>query len=222
MMEKSIMTGAEPDEVWPLVRDFHYSARMPAAIQHIYVVRSAGGLFGDTGDVLAACIFSIPPTRWAEPVIELSRLVRNPDYREPLSSLIAFSCRHLRRLGEPLAVSFADWTQKHHGGIYQASGWNYAGMRDRAMDGLIVDGRFVPGRSCVSAWGTRSPDRLRERFPNKVIEPHYDEGKHCYWRALTRIGIKRAGVLNLTSLPYPKPNAARQQDEPAPTGVSGV
>jgi len=30
------MTGAEPDEVWPLVRDHHYAGRMPSNIQHCY------------------------------------------------------------------------------------------------------------------------------------------------------------------------------------------
>jgi len=118
-------------------------------------------------------------------------------------------------------VSFADWTERHHGGIYQAAGWQYAGMRERRMDGLIVNGQFKSGRSCNHAWGTRSPERLRAVLPSADIEPHYDEGKHLYWRALTVAGKTRAKRLGLDSLPYPKPdNAACPSDAPAPAGVS--
>ena len=216
------MTGANQDEVWPLIRDFHYSRRMPGNIQHVYAVRKPGGFFGDHGEVVAAAVFSIPPTRWSEDVIELTRLVRDPNHPEPLSKLISFSCQWLRKQGWALAVSFADWTQSHHGGIYQASGWNYDGCRDRAMDGVMIDGVFKPGRSCNSAWGTRSPTKLQERFPDKKIEPHFDEGKHLYWKPLRVAGTAKARRLGLTAIPYPKPNAARPADEQVPTCASTV
>ena len=136
----AVFTGAEQDEVWPLVRDFHYSRRMPANIQHCYAARNSGGLFGDTGEPLAGVVFSIPPTRWSEDVLELSRLVMVSNGGIQLSQLVSFACKHLRKQGWHLLVSFADWTQRHHGGIYQAAGWNYSGCRDRRMDGLIIDG----------------------------------------------------------------------------------
>lgn len=207
------LTGATQDECWPLVKAFHYSRRMPANVQHCFAARRDGGLFGDYGDPIAAVIFSIPPTRWTEPVIELSRLVRRDDAEISLSALISFAMGWLRRKGEHLAVSFADWTHDHHGGVYQASGWNYGGFRDRRMDGVFINGVFKPGRSCNSAFGTRSPNRLREQMPDAEIEPHYDEGKHLYWKPLTVAGKTRAKRLGLQSLPYPKPNADRPSDE---------
>ncbi len=216
------MTGAEPAEVWPLIRDFHYSRRMPANIQHCYAVRGAGGLFGDKGDVLAAVVFTIPPTRWSEEVIELARLIRRPDYDQPLSKLISFACGWLRKQGWALAVSFAARTQNHHGGIYQAAGWNYDGCRDRAMDGVFIDGVFKPGRSCNSTWGTRSPDKLIELLPGKTIEPHYDEGKHLYWKPLRVAGNAKGRRLGLRATSYPKPNATCPVDAPVPTGESAV
>jgi len=215
-------TGAEPDEVWPLIRSYHYSRRMPGNIQHCYVARCRGGLFGDHGEVLAAAIFSIPPTRWSEEVIELTRLVRNETYSVPLSSLISFSCANLKKNGWSLAVSFADQQQGHHGGIYQASGWNYDGRRERRMDGLLINSVFKPGRSCNSQWGTRSPEKLRKILPSHHIEPHFDEGKHLYWKPLSIAGRSRARRLKLKALPYPKPNAARPLDEPLPRGESEV
>lgn len=216
------MTGAEPDELWPLVKQFHYSKRMPSNIQHCYAVRNAGGLFGDNGDPLAGIIYAIPGAKWGEEVIELSRLVRRPEFPVPLTQLIAFSTGWLKRQGWALVVSFADRTHGHHGGIYQAAGWNYDGQRDRAMDGIIFDGVFKPGRTCNHVWGTRSPDKLRFRFPDASIEPHYDEGKHLYWKPLAIAGRTKAKRLGLKSIPYPKPNAIRPADEPVPTGASEV
>jgi hypothetical protein len=216
------MTGADPDEVWPLVRDFHYSRRMPANIQHAYAVRGSGGLFGDKGEVLAAVVFSIPPTRWSEDVIELSRLIRRPTFDQPLSQLISFACGWLRKQGWALAVSFADRTQNHHGGIYQAAGWNYDGCRDRTMDGILIDGVFKPGRSCNSTWGTRSPTKLSEMLPGRSIEPHFDEGKHLYWKPLRVAGKAKGKRLGLQATAYPKPNATCPVDAPMPIGASAV
>ena len=216
------LTGASQDEVWPLVRAHHYSRRMPANVQACYALRRDGGLFGDMGDIVAAAVFTLPPTRWTEPVIELARLVRVPDMQPPLSRLISFACHWLTKSGFALVVSFTDRTHGHHGGVYQAAGWRYNGLRERRMDGVILDGHFKPGRSCNSAFGTRSPDKLREIMPERQIEPHFDEGKHLYWRPLCVAGQTRAKRLGLQSLPFPKPNAARPVDEPAPAGVSEV
>lgn len=214
-------TSATQDEVFHLVRDFHYSRRMPANIQHIYVARKGGGLFGDFGEPLAAVVFSIPPTRWAESVIELSRLVRCPTTDITLSSLISFACDCLKKNGHDLIVSFADWTQRHHGGVYQAAGWNYAGARERRMDGVLLEGKFIPGRSANSKWGTRSPTKLAKR--GILVEPHYDDGKYLYWRALSVRGKTKAKRLCLKSLPYPKPKyATRLLDAPLPGGESNV
>src|SRR3954470_2536873 len=79
--------SCDPGEVWPLIRDHHYSHRMPSNIQHTYCWRSSGGLFGEHGPVVAAAMFSIPPTRWSEDLIELTRLVRAPDVAMPLSAM---------------------------------------------------------------------------------------------------------------------------------------
>jgi hypothetical protein len=215
-------TGADPDEVWPLVRDYHYSRRMPSNIQHCFAARKAGGLFGDTGEIVAAVVFSIPGTKWSEEVVELSRLVRHPHYGGPLTSLLSFANGWMRRKGWCLLVSFADWTHKHHGGIYQAGGWLYHGMRPSANDGLIIDGIFKAGRSCNHAFGTRSVKKLKVMRPDVKIEAHYDEGKHLYWKALTVAGKSKARRLGLRSLPYPKPNAARPLDERGPPRASAV
>ena len=64
-----------------LVKRFHYSGRFPNSIKFIGTLHLAGGLFGDFGEAVAACVFTVPPTRWREEVLELSRLVRREDAR---------------------------------------------------------------------------------------------------------------------------------------------
>jgi hypothetical protein len=195
------------DAACDLIVAHHYSHRVPSNIQIVGTLHEAGGLFGDRGEAMAACLFSIPPTRWSVDVWELCRLVRRPDCTAQLTWLIARTAKYAASRPEcpGLLVSFADATQGHHGGIYQAASWNYGGQRERRMDGLIVDGGFVPGRVCNHKWGTRSPTKLSEMFREKVIEPHFDEGKHLYWRAMNKAGRKAALALGLSALPYPKP-----------------
>jgi len=53
------MTGANPDELWPLIKAFHYSRRMPSAPMHSFAWRKPGGLFGDTGEPVAGAMFGI-------------------------------------------------------------------------------------------------------------------------------------------------------------------
>ena len=194
------------EEAEALVMRYHYSHRIPSNIQAVGTLHVDGGLFGDLGEAIAACFFSIPPTRWGEEVWELSRLVRDEDHHPSLTSLISSTVGELKRRGMiDLVISFADWTHNHHGGIYQAASWNFAGKRDRAMDGVIIDGTFKPGRSCNSMYGTRSPEKLQEMFPMAKIEPHFDEGKYLYWKPLNKAGKNKAERLELQSLPYPKP-----------------
>ncbi len=195
------------DEASELVKRHHYSGRPPGNIQCVGTWHSSGGLFGDYGEAVAACFFSIPPTRWAEDVWELSRLVRTDAVASSLTGLISATCGYIKKTGQAdLLVSFADKTQDHHGGIYQAASWFYNGARIPQNDGLLVDGVFVPGRSCNSKWGTRSADALQKLLPAHTIEQHWDEGKHLYWRPLRRSGQKKASRLGLEALAYPKPD----------------
>lgn len=199
------------DDAEALIKEFHYSHRMAANVQCVGTWHEDGGLFGDYGPPIAAVVFSIPPTRWSEPVWELSRLVRREDAKPTLSRLISMACAYIQRSGEmDLLVSFADNTQGHHGGVYQACSWRYDGKRDRTVDGVVVNGEFVPGRSANSRWGTRSPAKLMAER-GVIAEPHFDEGKYLYWRPLSKAGERKAARLGLTSNPYPKPDIKAEE-----------
>ena len=195
----------QADESNALVKQFHYSGRHPSNVVLVGSFHLQGGLFGDLGEAVAAVFFSIPPSKWKESVIELSRLVRKDSCKMELSRLISIACKHLKMKGHDLVVSFADPTFGHHGGVYQSCSWNYHGRRCRSIDGLIIDGNFVPGRTCNHVYGTRSAAKLSQTLSGHTIEPHYDQGKHLYWRALNRSGEKKAARLGLQKSAYPKP-----------------
>jgi hypothetical protein len=189
-----------------LVKTFHYSHRWPAAVALVGTFHEPGGLLGDSGPAVAACVFGQPAARWGEPVLELTRLVRVEGERVALSGLVSKTAKWVGRKGlGDLLVSFADATVGHHGGIYQACSWRYAGQRASRMDGLEIDGRFVPGRNANHTYGTQSVEKLAALGVDAV--PHYDIGKHLYWLPLNKSGRRKADRLLLESLPYPKPDA---------------
>lgn len=193
-----------------LIRTHHYSKRMAGNVQYVCTWHTTGGLFGDYGEAVAACTFSIPGTRWAEPVLELSRLVRIPSLNAPLTKFLSLALKVLKRDNNKLVISFADATQGHHGGVYQASSWSFSTYRLPRQDGLLVDGVFVPGRSCNSRWGTSSPTKLSEKLGIGRVVPHMDDGKYLYWKALTKDGKNLAKKLGLGVLPYPRPDETQK------------
>lgn len=59
---------------------------------------------------------------------ELQRIALTSHHTE-VSRIIAIACRMLKKqsAGLRLLISYADPTQDHHGGVYQAAGWFYTG-----------------------------------------------------------------------------------------------
>lgn len=201
------MHTGETAEAKQLVERFHYTGRWVGGVRLCCTWHEAGGLFGDSGPAIAACVFTTPPPAWREPVWELARLVRTELSECSLSGLIAAAMQFIQKTQQQdLVISYADWTQGHHGGIYQAASWNYAGKRARSRDGMVVSGTFVPNWTVTDRFGTKSLGKLRDQGLD--VEPHFDEGKHLYWRALSRSGYRKARRLGLEALPYPKPGDA--------------
>jgi hypothetical protein len=214
------MTGATADELWPLVRDFHYSRRMAGLVQHAFAWRERGGLFGETGAPLAGVIFSQPVNRnFPKDAVELSRLIRRDDFDEKLSELVSFSLRWLRaNTAKVFCISYADTTQGHHGGIYQACGFQYIGATSPGHIGFnCPDGSFVHGRICNSRFGTRSVQAIAKIKPDWT--PVYGQPKHLYIFPLRQKWPTIARRYGWEAKPYPKPHAARPLDAPGTTGI---
>jgi hypothetical protein len=142
--------------------------------------------------------------------LELCRLVRKEDVdpKPVLTTLISQAVKQINREKKfNLLVSFADSTQGHHGGIYQACSWNFHTLRKARLDGFIINGTFVAARTCNHRYNT-SGIKLVNILKEKGIEcvPHYDTGKYLYWRSLDKYGEQKAERLRLQKQPYQKPN----------------
>jgi len=190
---------------------WHYSACAPAG-----KLVTLGAYEG--GEFVGAVVFGRGAnnnigSRYGLEQTQICELVRIALRRHdtPVSRIIAVALRLLRRQspGLRLVVSYADPVQGHHGGVYQAAGWLYAGA-SQAQRELIVNGANMHKRTAGSRWGTASPTQLRRRTGLQV-----DYGpklwKHTYLMPLD--AAMRAQIAPLMR-PYPKrPGAAERVDD---------
>jgi len=227
------MTGATQDEIWPLVRDFHYSHKMPSAVRHSFAWREDGGLFGDTGEPLAGILYGNPVNRdMPQDALELQRLVRRDDFNKPLSEFICWTLRWLRKnTNTPFVLSYADEGQNHHGGIYQASGFIYIGHRQASNypnSYLLPTGEVKHGRQVGREIGSNAPTYVAQKRPD--WEPIPGSNKHIYVKPLRqkiKPVLRRLKQLDndsrfrwLVGKPHKPDNAACLLDAPSPDGVS--
>ena len=122
-------------------------------------------------------------------------------HEAPVSKMVAIALRMLKSQspGMRLVVSYADSTQNHHGGIYQATGWVYTGLC--AFDGGIrLNGEVVHRRSLNSLYGTSDINFIRAKIDPRA-EMVTGTGKHKYLYPLDE-DVRRA-VESLRK-PYPK------------------
>lgn len=186
-----------------LVEKYHYSKCVPCN-------SSLCCSFKRNGETIASVFFGTPVAKWSEKILELVRLVRKEEV-EPkphLTRLVGLAVKQIKRERKyDLLISFADSSKGHHGGIYQACSWNYHVQRKSACDGFLINGTFVHRRSCNAKYGTSSTKKLPDLLVLRGIscEPHFDGGKHLYWKALTKKGEQQAVRLGFKNNPYPKP-----------------
>jgi len=213
-----------------LILKYHYSGRCHNNPIMVGSLHLNGGLYGDKGEMVAACMFGLSNNNtWAVKkvyVIELVRLVRKEGIKAPLSWLISKTVKALKQKGGyDIAISYADATQEHHGGVYQACSWNFHTYRDPGEDGLVIDGVFVPRRSVSTRYGTYSKGKLGKMFDEVKNTPgvlafcgevetvesvkwteHIDKGKYLYWISLNKKGKHIATKeLGFHCNEYPKP-----------------
>jgi len=109
--------------------NWHYSKSVPKA-KVVRVGVWEGGkfigvvIFGSGATPEIGSPYNLKQTE----ICELTRVALTKHFA-PVSKIISLSIRFLRKQspGLRLIVSFADASQGHHGGIYQAGGWLYAG-----------------------------------------------------------------------------------------------
>lgn len=177
-------------EALPLVLTHHYTKRRTADPMHVFIWERDGAPH-------AAAIFTAPVNRYfGRGAVELARLVRLPELREPLSAFIALCLRWLKRHTQLLyCLSYADTTVGHHGGVYQAANFTYVadskgGVQYRHLEtGRIVSGRSFDQHAAENKSGW---ERLRTGKKHLYVYPLHERRE----KLLRRFGW--------AALPFPK------------------
>ena len=130
---------------------------------------------------------------------ELVRIALN-DHKTPVSRIVKIALTFLRKNspGIKLVVSFADQSEGHHGGIYQAGNWVYTGIT-APSNFYIIKGKKTHPRSLGAKGKEQSIKGARELDKNATI--FRCEGKHRYMMAFDDEVYQR---IILNKQPYPK------------------
>lgn len=131
--------------------------------------------------------------------VELVRIALTK-HNSPVSRIASLAIKFLRRSNPKLKliVSFADQSQGHHGGIYQAGNWIYSGQGNPAKF-YMIRGKLTHPRSIGAKGFVQNIHGARKIDPNATVVDV--AGKHRYLMPLDPDTRKR--ILPL-SKPYPK------------------
>ena len=194
------------------VTHWHY-ARSLSTAKNVYI-----GVWEDNG--FAGCVvFGLGAgratsgkrfgLRRAFEVAELTRVALKPGHHAPVSRVVAIAIRLLcqQSPGLRLLISFADPAHGHHGGIYQAGNWIYAGLTNPKVQNFLR-GRWVHHRTATSAGSAW------RGLPSRPTP-----GKHRYLMPLD--AEMRARILPLAQ-PYPTRAGSIGTDAPADQAGEGA
>ena len=131
-----------------------------------------------------------------------------------VSRIVRLAVMFLRKQspGLKLIISYADPAQDHHGGIYQAGNWIYAGP-SQAQCELVIDGQFMHKRNATARWGTAAPEKIKELTGKTDVKYGPVKWKHIYLMPLT---AELREQVSGRSKPYPK------RDKQAMAGSTGT
>lgn len=131
--------------------------------------------------------------------VELVRIALS-NHNNPVSRIASIAIKFLKQTNPKLrlVVSFADQSQGHHGGIYQAGNWIYNGQSEPAKF-YIIRGKLTHPRSIGAKGLSQNINGAKRIDPNAVIVNI--PGKHRYLMPLDK--AMRAQIQPLAK-PYPK------------------
>lgn len=132
--------------------------------------------------------------------VELTRVALT-DHKTPVSRILVIALKILKKSnnGIKLVVSFAAKSEGHHGGIYQATNWIYAG-ETAANAEVTFKGKRLTNRAFMQMV-CNSPYSFDEWIKNNWVRDVVKMTKHRYLMPLDE--EVRKSVLKL-SKPYPK------------------
>jgi len=134
--------------------------------------------------------------------VELTRVALRK-HETPVSKILAISLRMLKKKcpNLRLVISYADADQNHHGGIYQATGWVYTGLKKtNSRTAFIINGKKTHPRSIACKGVKQSIQEVRKHLDKNATE-FFSLGKHKYLMPLDAEMRNRVEKLRQ---PYPK------------------
>lgn len=154
--------------------------------------------------------FGLPNTE----IAELTRVALT-NHMTPVSRIVRVAIAFLKQSspGLRLIVSFADPSQNHHGGIYQAGGWAYLGQQAPTVEFIAPDGKQWHGRMVSPTGQKKVYGQYRAVWKPEQCKKVTLPGKHKYAKALD--DDMRAKIAHLAK-PYPKRPRAESIDADVP------
>ena len=149
---------------------------------------------------------------------ELTRIAMTK-HNAPVSRVVKLAIQFLKRNSPELRliVSFADPSEGHHGGVYQAGNWIYSGQSAKSVEYIGPDGKRWHARMVKKqGWTTVQGKRRKTLTPNQCT-PVEKPGKHRYLMPLD--ADMRARIMPLAK-PYPK--RTKEQDVGHPPALGGA
>lgn len=142
------------------VENWHYSKCLPAG-HNVYLGVWENGRF--VGSVVfgvgANQHLSKPFGLERSQACELVRIALSRQHQTEVSRILRFAIKKLtlQSPGLRCIVSYADQSQGHHGGVYQAHGWVFCGMGGATRQ-LLFDGKMHHQRRFTGdVFGTKTP-----------------------------------------------------------------
>lgn len=201
------------------VEKWHYSRTMPVG----KMVRIGAW---ESGKFIGCVLFALGMNRslgspYGLQMTECCELVRVAltEHQTPVSRIVAIALKMLRKQsdGLRLVVSFADPVEDHHGGIYQAGGWLYAGKTSASFEWRIGEQRLNKRAFTGQQFGggRRSVSQIPSTA-KKVQTP----GKHRY---LMPLDDEMRQKIEPLRKPYPKRERSAENGTPGiQSGGGGV
>jgi hypothetical protein len=155
----------------------------------------------------------------ATEVCELVRVALDK-HEAPVSRIVAIAVRMIRnKQALRLCVSYADPSEGHHGGIYQAGNWIYAGKTTPDRFYVTHSGKRVHSRMvCESGFKSVYGARRRVLTPQECRSKHVTAGKHRY---LMPLDAEMRDKVALLAKPYPKRERSRENAAAPPRAEGG-
>lgn len=133
---------------------------------------------------------------------ELTRVALS-DHKTPVSRIIKLALMFLKKNSADLklVVSFADPSEGHHGGVYQAGNWIYTGKQPPTTEYIAPDGKQWHGRMVSKDGKIKVQGKYRKCWRTDQCIPVIKQGKHRYLMPLNSVMAEKVSCLAKS---YPK------------------